>query len=443
MNSTNTLYSNFRIILFLVFLLFTTSNLFAQNNFIPGYLVLLKGDTLHGHINDKEWDQNPTEIEFQVKDGGINYYNAGQLKSFHLSNGFTYESHFVEYLVFSKRYKDIEKGIPPKKFAELVFLRVLIKGDISLYELKDPENNKRLFLSSQEEPLYELVYLSSIISLQNSSVPGYTGTWYTKNLKTKKVYISQLKRSLKACPKLKPEIRGASYGTKDFTKLLLNYYECLGEEASPDFVSPHRKTIRVRPHLMAGFATTNLLMKGELPRWMEGYNTQSSQNPIFGLGVDFEFQRRQKQLSLAMEFYYKTQQYRDDFSVLHSSVFTDNGYWQFDINYLRLNLLFKHTLPFNKIKPFYKIGMGHGFIASHVNKVDYDKISNAGTVEHIIDDLISPFKDFEQSFVAGVGVQFFEHYEIELRVDLGSGSDDSGKYSSKTRSFMAMGRYRF
>src|ERR1700754_3018582 len=37
----------------------------AQSNYKSGFVVNLKGDTLHGFIDYKEWDNNPGDITFK------------------------------------------------------------------------------------------------------------------------------------------------------------------------------------------------------------------------------------------------------------------------------------------------------------------------------------------------------------------------------------------
>ncbi len=41
----------------------------AQDNYQPGAVVTLKGDTIHGYINFKEWEINPRSISFQASTG--------------------------------------------------------------------------------------------------------------------------------------------------------------------------------------------------------------------------------------------------------------------------------------------------------------------------------------------------------------------------------------
>ncbi len=54
-----------RIILGLLFLFMFLQASFCQENYQPGYIVGLKGDTLHGFINYRNWERNPDKISFR------------------------------------------------------------------------------------------------------------------------------------------------------------------------------------------------------------------------------------------------------------------------------------------------------------------------------------------------------------------------------------------
>src|ERR1700744_1323148 len=64
---------------------------YAQSNYKPGYVVTLKGDTLHGFIDYHEWDRNPKNISFK-KDK-----DAGTVEKFSASNTAAFSITGMEY----------------------------------------------------------------------------------------------------------------------------------------------------------------------------------------------------------------------------------------------------------------------------------------------------------------------------------------------------------
>jgi hypothetical protein len=67
-----------------------TCNLFqlsAQVNFLPGYVVSPKGDTLKGFIDYRNWENNPDRITFREKaDGTPKTYGPLDIRMFSVSN---------------------------------------------------------------------------------------------------------------------------------------------------------------------------------------------------------------------------------------------------------------------------------------------------------------------------------------------------------------------
>ena len=49
----------------ILFCIFCPILTFSQKNFVKGYIVNSKYDTLHGYINDLEWSKSPNSIIFK------------------------------------------------------------------------------------------------------------------------------------------------------------------------------------------------------------------------------------------------------------------------------------------------------------------------------------------------------------------------------------------
>src|SRR5437879_3606317 len=77
----------------LIFLL--PASIFAQSNYLPGYVLQNNGDTLKGYINYREWDQCPTSIDFKHNPGDkdISKFTPRDSKGFEVSGFETYVSY--------------------------------------------------------------------------------------------------------------------------------------------------------------------------------------------------------------------------------------------------------------------------------------------------------------------------------------------------------------
>ena len=180
----------FHILLCLAFLL--PLNLFAQSNYKSGYVVNLKGDTLKGFIDYREWDLNPDAIDFKssLADNNSQRYSPGDIKYFNVDKLEAFAS-FTE-----KVSTDV---IDPNKASEgrdtsskviTAFFKVLDKGDrIALYCYKD-EQKARYFVG--ESPGYEPKELVFRI-YNNGAATEYT---YRKQLSAVAVKYNELNDNL-------------------------------------------------------------------------------------------------------------------------------------------------------------------------------------------------------------------------------------------------------
>lgn len=101
---------------------------FAQRNFKPGYIVTLKGDTIRGQINYREWNQTPVIIQF--KNGSITEkYTPRDIAAFGLDNIDYYQSQQVSVSMDNVDYsKLLHHPDTANKKTEQIFLHVLTTG---------------------------------------------------------------------------------------------------------------------------------------------------------------------------------------------------------------------------------------------------------------------------------------------------------------------------
>lgn len=111
----------------------------AQSNFKNGYLVNLQGDTICGLIDYKEWDRNPTSIDFKTssKERSRSYILA-ELLSFSITDFVKYEKYNVS---ISTNKIDISSPPPLSdtvSSTSIVLLKEILAGqNITLYAYRD------------------------------------------------------------------------------------------------------------------------------------------------------------------------------------------------------------------------------------------------------------------------------------------------------------------
>jgi len=131
---------------------------FAQSNFKPGYIVTLKGDTIRGLIDYREWGANPTSIDFKASATDKTRKYSDQEIHFFSINGF--ES-YVQYTgAISMDITDINLVTSSRDTSQreaTVLFKIMQKGDnVVLYSYTD-DVKTRFYIS--ESPDYKPVPL--------------------------------------------------------------------------------------------------------------------------------------------------------------------------------------------------------------------------------------------------------------------------------------------
>ena len=144
--------------LYLIFFLPFVS--LAQSNFKSGYVIGIKGDTLRGYINYKEWGRNPNDINFKTSVAEkARRYGLADINGFQI-DGYVIYSKYTVNISLNK----IDIASPPafsdtSYVTETVFLKTIQKGPkATLYAYRD-NIKERFFIQDNTMPIpTELLY---------------------------------------------------------------------------------------------------------------------------------------------------------------------------------------------------------------------------------------------------------------------------------------------
>jgi len=149
---------------FLLLILSLPGFLFAQANYQPGVTVDLKGDTIHGYINYREWESNPKSISFKTSANGAPVtLRAGDIRYFSVQVG-----HLAEYISYkgpistdntNTTLNHISVGRDTSFVEEVVFLKVVHEGKNLVLLSYTDEQKVRFYIAANLNSLpSELVY---------------------------------------------------------------------------------------------------------------------------------------------------------------------------------------------------------------------------------------------------------------------------------------------
>ncbi|MEO7211218.1 hypothetical protein [Mucilaginibacter sp.] len=146
------------LLLFHLFLFTTLS--FAQSNFKPGYVVTLKGDTVKGEVDYKEWGSNPTSIRFRTPDNKISNFTTADINYFSIDKLDIYQRYKGPVSHDETNSNRVTGGRDTSFIVQDVFLKVLQTGKvINLYSYSDAVKPRYFYSDpSADNSVHELVY---------------------------------------------------------------------------------------------------------------------------------------------------------------------------------------------------------------------------------------------------------------------------------------------
>lgn len=167
----------------------------AQSNYQPAEVVNLKGDTLHGFINYREWANNPKSIFFKTDTGAVTAvkYTPRDLAYFNVHPG-----HLAEYVTYAgpltmdnTEINHLSIGRDSSAKLDTVFLKVLQKGKNLVLFCHSDDFKTRFFIAddfktSPEELIYRTYWNSSTANGKDRTVYEYSykGQLYEAGVKS-------------------------------------------------------------------------------------------------------------------------------------------------------------------------------------------------------------------------------------------------------------------
>ena len=417
-----------------LFLLVPSLNVSAQKNFIEGYIITLKKDTLKGLVDYREWNLNPTLIHFTDAAGNKNIFRPDDIAGFFIPPKDYYISSHVSLDLSSFQTKDLMEYEEPKLVRDTaLFLMTLVKGEASLYYLNDRNNREHYYVSKAGAPLVELLLKKSYIK----SSEGHTETH--AYVATVKLFKGQLIVLFNDCPELKEKINNVTYSSESLIRLLTVYNNCI--HSTMEFVKKE-EPIKFKFGLLAGLTLTKISFKGGSNDLTD---VKMSNCYSFLAGVSFQiiFPRERAQWILENELDYKP--YNNSASISELS-WTGDKYdkkFSFHMGYLKLYTLLRYQYPKWKIRPFADFGMSNGYaIQSSDTKTvvitymgNNDKNTTTGPA-------IKDPKLYEFGILGGIGISWWK-ISGEVRYEWAQGMASQSGFSGSENTIYFVASFLF
>lgn len=302
----------FRTTLFLIHC-FVALESIAQTNFEPALIIDHSGDTTAGFIDNRDSKRNPRMIAYKGKDGVVINYSPVNIKGFYLNSGGWYKSTILEIDKNSLDTRDVLQGTNQRGIvSDTVFLRVLIKGRMSLYYLND-ENMRYHYIIEKDNKIEEL-------RLEKRSVNSDLGP----AVNVVEHYKAQLNAKFADSPDEKISSDQIRYNEESLMKVILRYNQSF--ELQKDSYVLSSEKMKFRFSILAGINASflKIIGDGSIYGGLGEYNPDLS--VYGGVGLVIILPKNRQVWSINNDLIYRYYSIEDKFKASQLKLFTTIRY---------------------------------------------------------------------------------------------------------------------
>ncbi|HCT30845.1 MAG TPA: hypothetical protein DIW31_08945 [Bacteroidales bacterium] len=414
---------------------------FGQENYLPGYVLTLKGDTLKGYIDYREWEKDKKVVFFKkTLDDAKTQYAPLAIKGFGV-NEENYESAIVKTEMSTEYTQDLELGSELKIEMDTAFLRAAIRGTKSLYYY----TNKRMkvqFYVKQNDDFELLVHkrylrktrLANTVSVEDSSL-----NFDRIIIKENNNFLGQFRLYFADCPKMYSKINSTKYELNKLQKLFYAYLLCSNADIT---YNEKRSKSKLKFGIFAGVSLTSLNLTGS-KYFNDITKAGYKQSTDFAAGVifDINFLRNSGRWSQSNEILYTTYSVEGRYDVVKSADEYTYTSTSLSYSYIKLNNMVRFKYPMGKLFIFGNAGITSGYAIGEKN---YKKIEKKFYVDESVTEgkAIKEARKIEVGFNVGFGAMY-KKCSIEFREELGNGMTTTSNLKSITNRIYLLFGYRF
>jgi hypothetical protein len=422
-----------RFLSFCTFLFLVLSG-YSQQNYLPGFIVRLKGDTLQGFINYQNSEKNPVNVYFKRDmNHEPDIFSPQEVQTFMVANEI-----YISATVSMNEgfYGTQELTNSPEIMLQTgtVFLQVLVKGNKSLYYLKDSKGREQFYVELDSR--YELlIYHKYLKNLTNSGDIAGANT-----ITEDKRYIGQLSYYLSDCPKIQSSLRNLKLSKQNLVKLFRQYYECMNINAEYEKKSDETKADF---GAIGGLALTSLKFKAEEGSFDELVKSDFPVSPgvAFGIYYNKKLSRNLGRFSLHNELFFSN--YKTE--AIYKVVVNENRYVTNNISfggiYIKMNNMLQYSFPVKSVTLFVRLGISNGYNLSETNQNEVEYVFYSTATKKTI-PAIDGTRKYAFGIVGGIGGSY-KRFSLDIKYERNSGMSDMPALSSPVGVLYLMAGYRF
>jgi hypothetical protein len=399
----------------------------GQENYLPGFIIKMNGDTATGFIDYRNWSVNPNSIYFKSEISSSRVkYNALSISAFAVADEL-YVSAIIITEVSPTKISDLEKTAELKFSTDTTFLQTLYNGKKSLYYYKNSYGKEQFYF--KQGSLYEL-----LIYKQYLKVKPEDGS---KSVAENNRYIGQLSIYLNDCPTIQQKLSSAQYHKTSLANIFKYYYECT--QSATEFQKDIEK-ITAKFGILGGMTLSTIKYTSSGYPYLENTDYNYSANPSIGISLNLIFPRNRNKWSLNNELIFSTflvsgycDEYKNPNEYRYTSTTIGNSH-------IKLNNMLRYKVPVKNLFLFFNAGISNGILINETNQMT--QRSKYYSSERIVEgDAYGDIRKWEFGLNLGAGTAY-KKFSFEFRYEYGNGNSEP-KYlaMSTTRFYFLLGYY--
>lgn len=338
-------------ILFSIIIFLFNINLFAQNEYIKGYIIK-DGDTLNCYIKKTPLKdiEHIIKIKTNLSDTTAYLYTTIELDGMYIENFGEFASRKVR-IRFAKdimQSNDRNANDEEKFIDKNLFLKILASGRVNLYYFLD-KNMKEHFFVEKDTLFYELYEKKSY---KFTTDPGDQRD-INRNLVVQKKYLGILSFLLNDYKELHDKILDAKLSQNSLTKLIDEYNLKFNKEHRVKKIkkSKKMKNVLVNPSVFAGLSVNSFHFKGLIYNNVKSFDEPFNKTFTGGAQFNFIFPKFSYNFGITLGVLYAKNDLISSYdTVKYDATYNYESY--FIINYYKYSILLKYTFNNLKIKPY-------------------------------------------------------------------------------------------
>lgn len=398
----------------------------CQVNFIPGYLVDINGDTLHGFIDYRARDVNPDQIYFKTSLNNIPaVYYPISIKGFAIQNEI-YESAVVIVDKNPVKTEEISYSAEFDPRKDTVFLQTLIQGIKSLYYYFDTFGKEHFFIKRGIE--FELLVFQRYKVMKDDAI----GVAYNRK------YLQQLSDYFQDCQGVLALLEDIEYNKKSLINLFNYYYNCVHTDIE---FQRGKDRFTTEFGLLAGPSFTKLNFISISFPYIAKVDYPLSPYFSGGLFLNIILPGHQGKYSFNNELFFTSYKVKGRYDEYvsedeYTTTFTTLGY-----SYVKMNNMFRIKYPVRNLFCYFNAGISNGFAVQETNYMK--KILKFYTMDRTTEGKAIPStQKYEQGYVLGLGTRL-KDVSFEFRYERANGMSKHANLRSNTTRLYFLFGYKF